>query len=566
MHRLLKRNWHFLAKLSLICSAFALLGNGSAAAQNNSSYVECLRDFKCDQAIRKLVFPLNNALAKKDYALAGKIMRMIALAFRLDENDQAAAQAAELAMKLDPEDEYQNFQLAEYELRNGNWKKADSIFEQLSKSKDSKIAERARAFLAQQKGSVLQAMELLEDYVKKYPEDERAILRLTYLYLVNEEEAKAHDANLLLSKLSATSYLKEIYLGRAAEAIHKLDAAEDHYRTAGRYKSDDPLWHSQLGLLFMKNQKIKEANQEFRSCFELKRLCGKAYTSWAVMQAFFGSKKNADECLARLQELRPNFNELYFVKGIVDEKAGDNQAAAKNFRKAIELYPHNSSPYIHLLQSPEFKIDINKKIELCKSWVENCPQSALAAMELGNASYHIADKDKALELLQNAEALVQKRTLPKDSNYQIAQCKLYASMADIYYDKDELEEAIAYASKFNQVRPELAKTAGLSVRPPHITLDKLKGKARSAAEHALLADALYEQGELVKSEQEYRKALSDDPKNMEYHSALLKVLLDKKDYAAAVSEDATVTQHVLTHASDLFQQAPVKAKLEQDRR
>jgi tetratricopeptide (TPR) repeat protein len=111
----------------------------------------------------------------------------------------------------------------------------------------------------------------------------------------------------------------------------------------------------------MKNQKIKEANQEFRSCFELKRLCGKAYTSWAVMQAFFGSKKNADECLARLQELRPNFNELYFVKGIVDEKAGDNQAAAKNFRKAIELYPHNSSPYIHLLQSPEFKIDINKK-------------------------------------------------------------------------------------------------------------------------------------------------------------------------------------------------------------
>lgn len=550
------------ANSKIVATGFSLLlllcVNSDALAQKDSSYEDCLREFKCDQAIRKLQVPLTRALSKNDFAKAGKVMRMIALAFRLDENDQAAAQAAEIAMKLDPEDTFGNFQLAEYELRNGAWQKADSIFEELSKSKNSKISQRAIAFLAQQKGAVLQSMQLLEDYAKRYPDDQRALMRLAYLYLVNEEDKKASEANILLSNLSDSNYLKEIYSGRAAEAIHHLKEAEDHYRRAGAYISDDPLWHSQLGLLFMKNGKIKEARQEFRLCFALRRLCGKAYTSWAVMEAFFGSKTSAEICLNRLQQLRPNFNELYFVKGIVDEKSGNYQNAVNAFNKAIELYPHNSTPYIHLLQSQEIKNDQAKRIALCRKWVINCPQSALGSIELANALYQSGKKEESMQYYLHADSLVKGRPMPKDSNYQIAICKMYASMAGICYEKGLEAEAIKWAQQFNALRPAAAETAGIAMRPARLVLEKLKDKSRTAAEHALLADSLYENGALAAAEKEYRKALSDDPHNISYHSALLKVLLDKRDYAAAASEDAAVTQHVLSHVPDFFSSSPGK--------
>ena len=67
-----------------------------------------------------------------------------------------------------------------------------------------------------------------------------------------------------------------------------------------------------------------------------------------------------------------------------------------------------------------------------------------------------------------------------------------------------------------------------------------------------MADIFYECGNLRKADEEYSAALKDDPDNMDYHSSLLKVLLDKKDYAKAAKEDAAVSQHFITHIGDIF--------------
>lgn len=547
----------------LFLAASFLLNAASYSAADTaklSKFERAIIDLRCDDAIRLLAPSLNRALSKGDYKCAAKILRVVALAFKLDDNDDAAVQAMELATKLDPSDEHAGLQLAEYLFRDGRWSDADKILEKLSKSSDPQISQKSAAFLAQQKGSIVQAISLLEVYAKKYPDDHRALMRLSFLYVMDDDKPKAALVEQKLSELSPSQYFKEICLGKASEYAGDSSQAESHYQKAGEYNKEDPLWHCHLALMFMKQHKIKEADLEFKKCFESRRLIGRAFTNWAILESFFGNKAEAKKCLAYLQNLRPNSNELYFVRGIIEENNGESDKASADFKHSIELYPHNSSPYIHLLQSKEYKSDSSKRIELCRKWSLNCPQSAIAVIELGKAFQQSGNDDYATINFLRAKLMLQGRAMPEDMNYRIAICTMHAQLAGILYKRKEMDRALEEAAKFNALRPPTARTAGIAVRPPKIDLAKLKDKKKQAAEHALFADALYECGMLNDAEREYKSALVDDPDNIDFHSALLKVLIDKKDYLGAAKEDAAVSQHVITHIGDLFGQKPSKRK------
>ena len=516
----------------------------------SSKYEQLLLDFKCDSAISALQTPLAAALKLKDFALAAKIMRMIALAFRLDENDRAASQAALIAVTLNPNDERAQFQAAEYLVRDGRWQESESILEKLTKSKNKSTALRASAFLAHQRGNVLGAIEGLEKYSKIEPADQRALLRLSYLYLINEDGKKAAEVQRQLSELSSTDYMKEIFLGRAAESEANADLADEHYRKAGSHLPEDPLWRAQIGLRLMKAQKVKEADAELKQCFAARRLMSSPYTNWALMQAFFGSSENAKSCLAYLKKLRPNASETYFVEGVVLEKICKQENAAAAFKQAIALNPHSSSPYLHLINMPDIQKTLAQRIELRKTWTEGCPNSNMAAIELGNALKEDGKIDEALLSYRRAEELLKGRKAPSDPNARIAICKMHASIACINYQQKDLDAALEEARIFNETRPDSA--SGLGMRPAKMDLEKLDGAARKGAEHALLADTLSESRLLQDAENEYRLAMKEDPSNQSYHSCLLKVLLDKKDYAAAAAEDAAVSQNIVSHIGDIF--------------
>lgn len=563
-----------LLLLSLFCSCTAAFAENDAKTakaetginlaqssdtNKNSIYEQALIELRCDEAIRLLTAPLNKAIAAHDYELAGRIMRMIALAFRLDDNDQAAAQAALLASRLDPGDESCRFQAAEYLFRAGKWQDAEKIFESLCNSKSKNTRMRAIAFLDQHRGKILQAKEELEEYLKANPNDQRALLRLCMLYLVNEENGKAAMLEQKLADLSPSEYLKEIFLGRAEESKSHLNAAEEHFNAAGKFQPDDPLWHCQLGMMLMKHQRIKEADLEYRKCFKCKRLHSQAFTNWAVLEAFFGDIKNADRCLSYLAQLRPNSSDLHFLRGIVDEKKARLEKAEEDFYRTISLNPHSSGPYIHLLGLPAIKSDLTKRCELCREWTTACPQSAVAAIELANTFKAQGKEEEALQRYLHAEALMKGRDLPKDNNYVIELCSMHANIAAIFYKRKNSAAAIEEAEEFNNLRPILPNSAGLALRPPKIDLSKLKDQTKKAAEHALLADSLYEAQQLSDAEHEYRSALVDDPDNINYHSALLKVLMDKKDLAGAAQEDIAVSNHVVTHLPDLFDSGKSKS-------
>jgi tetratricopeptide (TPR) repeat protein len=552
--------------LALSCCFFAALtlafASRAAAAgpakMQTGKFEEPLLNLAPDRAIRLYCAPLNQSLACADRVTAARIMRMIALAFHLDENDTAAAQAALLALKLNPDDKYCCFQSAEYLFRDGRRQESEELLKGLCRSADPYVALRARAFLDLQQGRFHQALTAFEQYVQGNPDDERALLKLSYLYLVYEDFPQLAALERKLALRSCSEYFKEIHLGKSDEAENKLKSAEAHYRAAGRLLGQDPLWHYQLALMFMKKERIKEADQEYKQCFTCRRLISLAYSNWAVMEAFFGSTARAEDCLAYASRLRPRSYDLLFAHGIVEEKAGRLEKAGQEFEAAIAVNPYSGSPYIHLLQLSRARpAGPAERLELCRAWCRNCPHSAIAAAELGNALRESGNDDQALESYLQAESLVKGRV---PSGFRLNFCVIHAYVAGIYYKRKDLKNALAQAGIFNALRPDLPSTAGVAMRPARIDLSKLKDGAKKAAEHALLADALYECRRLKEAEDEYRLAEKEDPGQITYHSCLLKVLLDKKDYAAAAREDAAVSQHVIMHIPEVIESVQKEKK------
>lgn len=521
--------------------------------EKRNACAEALLELRSDDAIRALATPLNQALETQDKKLAALIMRLIAIAFRHDDNHKAACQSVLTALKLNPDDIYCHFQAAEYLFRDGHWQESEEIYEELKKNKNPLIALRAGAFLSLQKGLVHDAKGSLEKYLAKMPDDKRALMNLSYIYLILEEEEKAAEVQKKLAGLCKTPYLKEIYIARAAASKKDFENAELHYKKAGEYQPDDPLWHSDLALMQMKLQKVKEADREFRQSFLCRRLISKAYTHWAVMQSFFGSKKDADSCLDYVLRLRPGGSEVFFVKGIIETQKNEPGKAKAAFESAIALNPYNSGPYLHLLQMADSSFSKEDKLKLCIKWQKACHRSGIAAIELAKQYERAGREKEALEAYLKARDLQKGRKVPEDNNLRIRICQMHASLAVYYYKQNNFGKALEEAIIFNKLKPQEASNAGLSTRLPQIELEKINDKEKhEAAEHALVADTLLECGRLDLAEKEYRLAEKKDPQNMTYHSCLLKVLLDKKDFAAAAAEDAAVSQHLLKKIGSIF--------------
>ncbi|MBX9725060.1 MAG: tetratricopeptide repeat protein, partial [Candidatus Obscuribacterales bacterium] len=364
-----------------------------------------------------------------------------------------------------------------------------------------------------------------------------------------------------LSELSESKYLKAIYQGKAEASSKNKEKAIKEFQKAGSLCPTDPLWHCCIAMLEMKSLNIKEADKEFKACFKSKRLSSQAFINWALMQSYFGSKADAEACLNYLSKLRPNSSELYFIQGVVSKSKGEYSKAKDAFLHAAQLNPHNSPLYTHLLELASANKDLKWRLEICKQWTSACPNSVNAQIELANSLKSTGQTKEAFEAYLKAEQLFKGRQLPGQGNYLIALCKMHANLATFAYEQKNFTDALAEAKIFNQIRPAIATSAGLSTRPPKFDFDSLNKEEKKAAEHAVIADTLFETTNLADAEKEYREALKYDPNNVIYHSSLLKVLLDKKDFAAAAKEDAAVSQHVVTHIPDFFNSKQQKPTL-----
>lgn len=529
---------------------------------------ECLLRFEPDQAILKFCRPLNQAIAAQDLSRASRYMRLIAFAFRLDENDEAAKTAALQAVALDPSSDYARLDAADYLFRAGQWQRSLEIIEGLKKSKDRKVALRASIHESMRTMSMSKALADIQKEPEEIRLDPKILSLNASLYLLNEQTEYAEPVLKQVSRVCPSPYMSKIFEGRAALAAKKFDEARKSFELAGQIVPKDPLWNTELGLLALKQNNIKVAREHLAQALNCRRLSSQAYVNWAVVEAYFGTVDEARRCLDFIAKRRPNGADVVLSRGLVEEKAGKIDLAQSYFKKVIELNPYNSSAYLHLLNIARDKKESAELFALIDQWLKTCPLSLTGQFECGRALVQEGHLEEGVEHLNTAERYMIERASLKRKFTQQMYLSLLAARSTALQElgSENEKQALADAFAFNQRKPAPAKAGGLFVRPtkfPESIMSSAKSlkddKAEknrlahnAAAREALLADVLYENKRLAEAAQRYRKAIELEPENILWHSCLLKVLIDKRDFAEAAKEDIYVAQHMVNHIPDLF--------------
>lgn len=513
-----------------------------------------LQQMQAAKAIHKLTSPFISALRQQDHKRAAGILRLIAFAFRVDENDECAAQTALNAVALDPSSDAAKMDAASYLYRCGEWKRARAISENLHKSKDAAIATLAYAQDCLRKVEYSKGISAITGAPEKVQSNLKVMKALALLYQMDEDLKSSSSVYEKLAGACANDYMKEIYLGRSRTVVMDTDGARAHFKAAGRVEADDPLWMSELGILEMKKGNIKEAREYFRSAVGQERLSSQAHLNLAILEAYFGSTQDAQAALNRISKLRPAGSDVAFAIGLVSEKLEDWQEARIAFTKVLTLHPFNSSAYQHLLSLARQMKKPSDELDIAARWLQANPASFLAHVEAGKTYYLNGDKEKSLRCFDKAMQFASKRALATRSSSKGLFLTLLAFRSAANHELGKSDKAFEDALLFNQQKPEPAKAGGLYIRPNKIDVSKIPSgsKQLNAVKHALLGDVLYEAGNLLAAEREYKLATIDEPDNILWHSCRLKVLIDQKNFVEAAKEDLHVSQHVVTHFPDIF--------------
>jgi tetratricopeptide (TPR) repeat protein len=190
----------------------------------------------------------------------------------------------------------------------------------------------------------------------------------------------------------------------------------------------------------------------------------------------------------------------------------DFQAAIDAFMKVIAIEPNNVKALYNLGYSYRQTGDKDKAIEFSERAVQADPDQLYVHQNLGFA-YEDADQmDKAMSEFEE-----ELRRHPEDPNL----AGIAAKLAQIYLDRDLLEEAFDAASRAVRLRPENPANHYVLARvhmrnkaydQAIVSLEKALQLAPDSAYYRIhLGDALWEAGRKDEARKYYNEAIDIDP-------------------------------------------------------
>lgn len=536
---------------SLVCiwHATTAFGAGSGDDERVARGYQQLVEVKPGEAIRSLSAPFIEAANSGDKTKSSRYLLLLAFAFRQDDNDAAAAQCAELAVKLNPSDIHAIAMASGLLFRSGQIDKAQRMWDQLEQSgSNDPVVIRALGIESWTRGNYDLAISRLTEAARLDPLDLQSPARLASIYQYRQNSEKAAQFFDQCSKIAPGEYQKKIFSAMAAEERKQYPEAEKLLKEAGAINPDDPNWHNNLAMDYMMVQKGDLARQHFQQALTCPRLSFGAAVHTAAFLIYCGQPIKATKILRKLVAFKPYSADAHYALGSYYKITGRLNEAEKELRRAIELNPRKPQSYMALLGLDRINGDDGKVKDLLDLWASQGCYSWECESALG--AFHLKNKEwaEAKQALLKAEA-GKPGLIPDDSALIVRFCRLYAGLTACYYHENDFEKAFDYARLFNQLKPKPEERGGVPLRPPafDFAAHKADSNAYRAAQHGAIADALFETKDYDGATREYNEALSLEPKNIVWHGSLLKVCLDKRDVVAAAKEDAVVAQQVINN-------------------
>ncbi len=349
----------------------------------------------------------------------------------------------------------------------------------------------------------------------KQRQPEAAVKSLTRALTLNAEYAPAH-----------------LYLAAALRILGRLDEAQQHLEHAKRLQPNNPFSELWLGEIALARQQMKLARTHLESALRLNPSQSEAHALMAQVAVTLGDKEAAKQ-YARAARHASQYSELSDPLWWDVLKAG----------VTASLYAERGRRYMS-------EGDYVSAVAEFAPLISNDQKDVDLWLDYGIALLRTERYNEALAVLKNAQALLrrdkdaQEQKTPDEISYLKAQ--VYSYIAQIYYETGRTDSAIHTAQKAIELLHNLVKKSqasnGIS-DSRHLTF--------LADVYANLALVYEDAEQLEQAITQYQKALELSPTKPPLHRDLAGVYWKKRRYAEAephykivVADDTTEVQAI----------------------
>jgi superkiller protein 3 len=292
-------------------------------------------------------------------------------------------------------------------------------------------------------------------------------------------------------------------LNKAIEQLKKAEEAKPDYAAA----------YDELGIIYLGQQKYKEAIDEYEKSLRYQTIDsakGSLYGSIGAAYSQIGPDTEAIFYLNKAIELDPNNPSHYSTLAIVYDRQGNSAEAIRLAKKSMELdqeptassYYRFAGVYFSKARRSGSDTDYEESIKLLNEAIRINPRFSLAYFLLGKAYQFYKDGAHADEALANYE-----RAKQYDPNNPI----FYLSIGDLYLAKHNGDAALYNLREAIKLKPDYALA--------YVVL----GVIYQSEKH--------DNAEAIKA---YLDAVKYDPKYIDAYFSLASIYRSQKDYAEEV--------------------------------
>jgi tetratricopeptide (TPR) repeat protein len=332
-------------------------------------------------------------------------------------------------------------------------------------------------------------------------------------------------------------------LGVIAYQTGEIQEAVTLIRRATQLAPEQPLYHYNLGNVYLDKGLNDQAIYCYRRAIELDCNCAEAYFKLGVLENAAGSQSTAVDYYIRAAQLAPEMAEAWHNLGLIKKSQQDLDAAIFYFQKAIASDPDFALAYFSLGNVLRKQNKLNRATTCFRRALELepgfCPaQTVLGEIhqESGNIDVAMQYYLKALKLKPDSVRLLNKigsiyqsqKKVPQALDYLERAARLKPDYPDalfnlacVYEMGGDLKKAVEKYGKVLEIHPQSAETlynmASLKARLGMLddAISYVKQAIRIQPDHkeshSNLGNYLRAKGQIDKAIEQYRKAIDIDP-------------------------------------------------------
>ena len=323
--------------------------------------------------------------------------------------------------------------LAKKKLKNGFYKEAKSLYEDILARfpKNKKAINGIKIILNGSNVTVSKSQG---------PSSEQ-LQNLINLYSRGQQQQALDQASEMLKLFPLSSSLHNI-CGAAYAGLKKFDSAIDSYKQAIKIKPDFAEAYNNIGNAQKNKGEFDSAIESYRQAIKIKPDLAAAYSNIANAQKNKGELDSAIESYKKAIDIKPEYAEAYCNMGNVLQEKGDLDRSIENYKRAIKIMPDYFEAYSSMGTALKGKGDLDEAINSYKQAIKIKPDypqpycnMGILLKDIDNFAESASYFKQAIELLKDDPSLLE--------NTQRMLLKTLYFLGNETYFSDYLEKLIS---------------------------------------------------------------------------------------------------------------------------